>query len=129
MGEPKVSQGTSRRRPPALPPTKPTTPGYWTNKVEPFLGRHSILLAIVLVLAATVRIVSTYSELSLTFDEGGHFACGLEYLQKHVYLYEAQHPPLSRAAMALLPYLNGARLVGGADRDIEGPVVIEKTAN
>ena len=124
-----MTQGTSRRRQPAHSPAQAAAAGFWTQKVEPFLGRYSAVLSIVLVMVATVRIVSTYSELSLTFDEGGHFACGLEYLQKHVYLYEAQHPPLSRAAMALLPYLNGARLVGGPNRDSEGPDVIERSGN
>jgi len=92
------------------------------------LGRWSTCIAVALVLAATGRIVSTYSELSLTYDEPGHFACGLEYVSKHVYTFEPQHPPLSRAMMAVLPYLNGARLRGTAvNRDAEGLDIIKNS--
>ena len=67
-----------------------------------------------------LRIAATWSELGLTFDEPQHFACGLEYLAKHVYRYETQHPPLARAMTAVLPFLSGARPSGNADRESEG---------
>jgi hypothetical protein len=75
-------------------------------------------------LIASARIVSTYSELSLTADEPAHFACGLEYLQKHLYKYETQHPPLARAMAALGPYLYGARLRGHGGLGEEGVDII-----
>src|SRR5207247_2150888 len=65
----------------------------------------------------------------LSPDEPGHFACGLEYLSNHVYRFESQHPPLARAMSALGPYLAGARLRGGADRDQEGIDVIQASSN
>src|SRR5215468_3960618 len=82
-----------------------------------FLERHSPAIAIILIALASFRVISTYSRLSVTFDEPGHFACGLEYLSKHIYRYEAQHPPLARAMMALGPYLDGVRLRGNPNRD------------
>jgi hypothetical protein len=87
------------------------------------IGRSGAL-AIVLVALASIRIVATYRVFSFTIDEPGHFACGLEYLSKHVYRYETQHPPLARAAIALLPYLAGVRPLGEENRNLEGRDVI-----
>src|SRR6516165_12170930 len=100
-----------KRGPPIAALAQAESAGFWETYLHPFLGRHARLLAVCLVVVASIRIVSTYSELSLTVDEPGHFACGLEYLSKHVYRYESQHPPLARAAMALGPYLAGIRLI------------------
>jgi 4-amino-4-deoxy-L-arabinose transferase-like glycosyltransferase len=74
-----------------------------------FLKRHAVWLAIAFVAIASLRIVTTYDRLSLTFDEPAHMACGMEYVAKHVYRYESQHPPLSRAMIAIGPYLAGVR--------------------
>lgn len=76
----------------------------------PFFQRYSLPVALLFIGIASVRIVATYSELSVTYDEPGHFACGLEYLSQHVYQLESQHPPLTRAAVAIGPYLAGIRL-------------------
>ena len=73
---------------------------------------------------ASLRIVSTYSEMSPTWDEPGHMACGLQYLAQHVYRYEAQHPPLARVMSALGPYLAGARPMGIKNQDQEGVAVM-----
>src|ERR1700676_4631306 len=67
----------------------------------------SLVLAIGLVTLAALRIVATYPERGLTWDEHGHKACGMQYLAQHVYRYEAQHPPLGRVMSALGPYLDG----------------------
>ena len=75
----------------------------------PFLERHSLYLVIGLLLLGTVRIVSTYSVFSYTFDEPAHLACGMEWLDKGIYTWEPQHPPLARVALALGPYLAGIR--------------------
>jgi hypothetical protein len=58
---------------------------------------------------ACIRVVSTYPVLSQFYDEPYHIACGMEWLEKHVYLYERQHPPLSRIAVALPLYMRGLR--------------------
>ena len=64
---------------------------------------------IALLLLGTIRIVSTYSVFSYTFDEPAHLACGMEWLDKGVYTWEPQHPPLARVAASLGPYLMGIR--------------------
>src|SRR5581483_1188134 len=73
------------------------------------LERRAIWFAIALVAIGTVRIVSTYNVFSYTFDEPAHIACGMEWLDKGVYTWEPQHPPLARVAAALGPYLMGMR--------------------
>ena len=82
------------------------------------------MLAVCLVAIASLRIAATYPVLSLTADEPAHFACGLEFLQKHVYQYESQHPPLARMMTALGPYVEGARLRGNLSFGEEGVDVI-----
>lgn len=85
-----------------------------------FLERRPLAITLGLVALATIRIVATYHVFSFTIDEPGHFACGLEYLSKHVYRYETQHPPLARAAVAMLPYIAGVRPLGEENRNLEG---------
>jgi len=94
-----------------------------------FLEKHAALLALGSILIGAVRIPLAYSQLGLTFDEPGHFACGLEYVAGHVYRYETQHPPLARAMTAILPYLAGARPTGNPDRENEGTGQIIHSAN
>jgi 4-amino-4-deoxy-L-arabinose transferase-like glycosyltransferase len=74
-----------------------------------FLDRRARPLALALVLVATLRIVSTYPVFSHTYDEPAHIACGMEWLDRGVYTWEPQHPPLARVAAALGPYLLGIR--------------------
>jgi hypothetical protein len=78
----------------------------------PLLERRPGLLAILLVSIASVRIASTYTVFNHTTDEPAHIAAGMEWLDRHVYLYEPQHPPLARVAAALGPYLLGIRAQG-----------------
>jgi len=78
---------------------------------------------------ASVRIAATYRVFSFTIDEPGHFACGLEYLSKHVYRYETQHPPLARAMIALGPYLAGVRPLNDPNRNVEGRAVMLRSGH
>jgi len=87
----------------ASPPAPPTIA---------FLERHARSAVLVLILIASVRIVSTYTVFNHTSDEPNHIACGMEWLDKGTYTYEAQHPPLARVAAALGPYLLGIRSQG-----------------
>ncbi len=78
-------------------------------KIESVLDRYAGWIAIVLVLIASARIVATYDPLSHTIDEPAHIACGMEWLEKHTYTFEAQHPPLTRVMSALVPWISGSR--------------------
>ena len=89
--------------------------------------RRASIIAIVLVAIASIRIVSTYHVFSFTIDEPGHFACGLQYLSKHVYGYWPEQPPLARAAAALPPYLAGIRPLGEDNYNVEGRDLIVKS--
>jgi len=95
-------------------------PGWWDSRIQPFLERRALAVALGFILLACIRIPLASRELGLTSDEPQHFACGLEYLAKHVYRYETQHPPLARVMTALIPYLSGARPTGKPDREDEG---------
>src|SRR5688500_13411800 len=91
----------------AKPSKRPATTA--PERLVAWVERHSLTLAIALVLLATVRIVTTYTVFNHTFDEPAHIACGLEWLADGVYKWEPQHPPLSRIAAAMGPYLLGTR--------------------
>jgi hypothetical protein len=79
-----------------------------------------VLLAILLVLAASARIVSTYTVFNHTIDEPDHLAAGMEYLSTGRYLYEDQHPPLARVFASLGPFFSGERFHPGPDSYHEG---------
>jgi hypothetical protein len=83
-----------------------------------FLEPRSQALSLALVLIASVRIIATYTVFSHTSDEPAHIACGMQWLDKGVYRWEPQHPPLARVATALGPYLLGIRSQGRVDRNL-----------
>jgi hypothetical protein len=93
----------SRRRDAAPEAKANTTPG------APFPERRAGMLALALVVLATVRIAATYTVFSHTWDEPPQIACGMEWLDHGTYWYEADHPPLARVATAIGPYLMGVR--------------------
>jgi hypothetical protein len=97
---------------PGMEPRKPPI------EILPFLERHSLVLVIALILLGTIRIAATYTVFSHTFDEPAHIACGMEWLDKGVYRWEPQHPPLARVAVAMGPYLFGVRSQGTPNRNI-----------
>ncbi len=82
-----------------------------------FVERRRRPLLAALVLLASIRIAATYTVFNHTFDEPVHIACGMEWLDKGIYHWEAQHPPLSRVAVALGPWLAGARSQNTPDKD------------
>ncbi len=65
-----------------------------------------------LIAIASLRVASTYYRLSATTDEPAHIACGMEWLEGKMGLYEYQHPPLARAMIGLPLYLSGVRSAG-----------------
>jgi Dolichyl-phosphate-mannose-protein mannosyltransferase len=85
-------------------------PRAWAGpKIVDYLERHSLAIAVALILFGSIRIVATYHVFNHTVDEPAHIACGMEWLDKGVYTWEAQHPPLARVASAIGPYLLGIR--------------------
>jgi hypothetical protein len=82
--------------------------------------RWPAFVALALALAGTLRIASTWLVFNHTIDEPDTLAAGMEYLSTGRYLYEDQHPPLSRVAVAALPFLAGERFHAGPDSYFEG---------
>ena len=91
----------------------------WWNfaaKLDPVtLRRRCALLAALLVLIGSARIVSTYTVFNHIIDEPDNLAPGMEWLDAGKYLYEDTHPPLARIFGALGPFLAGERWHGGPD--------------
>src|SRR5688572_27363444 len=71
------------------------------------------LLAMAAVVLGVALLAATYRGHSQTFDEAVHVATGLEWLERGRYTIEPQHPPLTRVAVAVGPYLSGVRLTPG----------------
>jgi hypothetical protein len=67
------------------------------------------VIALVLLGLACLLCSSTYRYFGNTWDEPEHLAAGLQLLDRGLYTYDIQHPPLARLAMAIGPYLAGAR--------------------
>jgi hypothetical protein len=78
------------------------------------------IIAIALILIASLRIVSTYRVLSHTTDEPAHLAAGIEWIENGTYTYEDQHPPLARVTGALGVYFAGSRWSRNKDMYDEG---------
>ncbi len=90
--------------------------------------------AAILVCAAIVAysiwgIVSSHTALSQAFDEPAHLACGMEWLDHGTYVYETQHPPLSRIAGAFFPYWNGMHTQNAPDMWKEGNAILHSTGD
>src|SRR5664279_758556 len=85
-------------------------------------GIHTMGVAL-LICIAMLRIVSTYYVFNHTIDEPAHVACGMQWLQNHVYTYESLHPPIARVSVALLPYLAGLRGTGAPSMWQEGLLI------
>lgn len=86
----------------------------------PRIGAYPRLIATILVLIASLRIISTYKALNHTTDEPAHLAAGMEWLQGGTYTYEDQHPPLARVLGATGLYLAGSRWAHGPEMYTEG---------
>ncbi len=84
------------------------------------LEKSAAPAAVLLVLIASARIVSTYTVFNHTIDEPDNLAPGMEWLDAGKYLYEDAHPPLARVFGALGPFLAGERWRPGPDSYLEG---------
>lgn len=88
------------------------------------LPRWSLLGLVLCLALGAGRIISTYEVFSETYDEGVHIAAGMELLDRGTFTYEPKHPPLSRVAVAIGPYLAGVRHQGIPDIWSEGRAII-----
>jgi hypothetical protein len=88
----------------APPPKTVPKASVWPERAESIVRRHSVVIFLALVALASARIVSTFMVFNHTIDEPAHIACGMEWLDKGTYHYEAQHPPLARVMTAMLPH-------------------------
>lgn len=98
------------------------------------LDRYHLVILIAVILIASLRIVSTYKIFNHTADEPAHVACGMEWLDKKMYTWEAQHPPLARIASAVGPYLLGGHSQGTTrgmreSMLVEGITILYKDGN
>jgi len=87
-------------------------------------ARLPFALFVLLTAAGALRIAATWREMAQTVDETPNIACGMQYLDKGRYDYGPFHPPLARIALAIGPYLYGARAQGLPDRWKEGNAVL-----
>jgi hypothetical protein len=85
--------------------------------------------AVLVVIIGIARIVSTYPEFTQTMDEPVHIACGMQLLQDHVYDLEFLHPPLSRIAVALGPWLAGLRMPEEGEPSQRGNAILNENGN
>jgi Dolichyl-phosphate-mannose-protein mannosyltransferase len=81
-----------------------------TNGKIPRQSRLMATASILLTLVALCRIVATYRDTSVAWDEPCHIAAGLEWIDKHTYTLDPIHPPLSRTFIGLPLYLAGERI-------------------
>jgi len=93
-------------------------------RIDNFLKRRALALVIGLILLGSVRIALTYTVFNHTSDEPAHIACGMQWLDQGIYTYEAQHPPLTRVMVALLPYLFGIHGNRQNDMTLEGNTIL-----
>lgn len=88
------------------------------------LPSKSTLVFLLLAGIGVARIAATYRSIAQTSDETPNIACGMQYLDLGRYDYGAFHPPLARLAIAIGPYLYGARAQKLPDRWPEGNAVL-----
>ncbi len=70
----------------------------------------AVRLALALVIiGACILAAGCWRVYSNTWDEPEHLAAGVELLDRGLYEYDTEHPPIGRVFMALGPYLAGAR--------------------
>lgn len=77
-------------------------------------------IALVVTVTAVMAIVSTYHVFNNMYDEPAVVAAGMEWVSRHSYTYEPQHPPLGRIAAAIGPFLSGGRHIGESLMYVEG---------
>ena len=85
--------------------------------------RGSAVLAALLILIASGRIVSTYTALTHTVDEPDHLGTGMQWLAGE-YTWDNSHPPLARVMAAVGVYAGGGRMVPASGGYTEGLLLL-----
>ncbi len=67
------------------------------------------LAALALIALAMLRMISTFTVLSATYDESTHVSAGLELLDQHQYWLQPENPPLAPLIFAIAPALAGMK--------------------
>ena len=93
------------------------------------VAKRPLVVCLILLIIATVRICLTYSIYSHTIDEPAHIGTGMQWIDKHTYKLEPQHPPLARVMAAVGPYLTGDRSLGLANWYDEGAAILYGKGN
>ena len=88
------------------------------------LPSRPTLIFLLLTAIGAGRIAATWRTVAQTSDETPNIGCGMQYLDLGRYDYGAFHPPLARLAIAVGPYLYGARSQKQPDRWKEGNAVL-----
>lgn len=96
-----------------------------------WLLNHTRIMLWAMIVAACALVASTWHYFHHTWDEPEHLAAGMQLIDRHIYTYDVQHPPLARVAMAIGPYLAGARSFGepGPSGEQEGRDLLYRTGN
>lgn len=74
------------------------------------LLRHPRRTLLCLIVLACGLVASTWHYFGVTWDEPEHVAAGMQLVDRGAYIYDIQHPPVARIAMALGPWLAGAHV-------------------
>ena len=93
--------------------------------------QHAKAALFAIIVVACVLVASTYQYFRHTWDEPEHLAAGMQLIDKNIYTYDQQHPPLARLAMAIGPYIFGAHSFGepGPSGEQEGRDLLYRTGN
>jgi Dolichyl-phosphate-mannose-protein mannosyltransferase len=97
-----------------------TTRDAFSKEGGPTLSPLTVLALGVLIGIGASRIAATYGVFNHTADEPAHLAAGIEWLDRGSYTLDPPNPPLARLAIAVGPYLDGARSMGGDTSFEEG---------
>ncbi len=107
----------------ASPTASSTPPGGPLATQSPWLRHGGVAWLVLLLVVGMGRIIATYPELTQTIDEVEHIAAGMEWLDSGTFVRGPEHPPLSRIAVAIGPYLDGIRAQGKQDFWDEGNAI------
>jgi hypothetical protein len=101
------------------------------TRIAQWLQHHTRLMLWLMIVGTCSLVASTYHYFRHTWDEPEHMAAGMQLIDKHIYTYDQQHPPVARLAMAIGPYLAGARSFGepGPSGEQEGRDLLYRTGN